>query len=183
MKCKVTVCFALLTASAKSLSRRTQTAIMNDHKTESSSKAAASHSTTPMATSISQLARQEPLVAQSPVTRKPIPRRNSLIPCIKRWAVSINNDSEKLRRQLSNLQTQRRKSMDDQTLNDKHNLTTTDTWYNDNQTETGPHRGISRRASLDVDVERAVAMVNEYPELEKDDKLLSPFGNRRDSLL
>jgi hypothetical protein len=39
----------------------------------------------------------------------------------------------------------------------------------------------TRRASLDVNVEYAVAMVNAKPELN-DDVFISPFGNRRDSM-
>jgi len=38
-----------------------------------------------------------------------------------------------------------------------------------------------RQISLNVNVEYAVAMVNEDPELDKDDRFMSPFGNRRDS--
>lgn len=43
---------------------------------------------------------------------------------------------------------------------------------------------LSRRQSLDVNVERAVAMVNEDPDLDDDDDdcFRSPFGTRRDSL-
>jgi hypothetical protein len=41
---------------------------------------------------------------------------------------------------------------------------------------------LNRRQSLNVNVERAVAMVNEDPSLDEDDDNLSPFGTRRDSL-
>ena len=75
-----------------------------------------------------------------------------------------------MQRQFSQLQRQRRRSFDDQALDME-------------KPDGDPVRSINRRASLDVDVERAVAMVNEFPELDEDDRLLSPFGNRRDSLL
>jgi hypothetical protein len=39
-----------------------------------------------------------------------------------------------------------------------------------------------RRASLNVNVEYAVAMVNENPSLDDDDRFMSPFGTRRDSV-
>lgn len=44
------------------------------------------------------------------------------------------------------------------------------------------HDNYSRRASLDVNVEYAVAMVNEDSSLDEDDRFMSPFGNRRDSV-
>lgn len=40
----------------------------------------------------------------------------------------------------------------------------------------------NRRASLDVNVEYAVAMVNENPSLDDDDRFMCPFGTRRDSV-
>jgi hypothetical protein len=38
-----------------------------------------------------------------------------------------------------------------------------------------------RQVSLNVNVEYAVAMVNEDPTLDNEDRFMSPFGNRRDS--
>ena len=84
-----------------------------------------------------------------------------------------------MQRQFAQLQLQRRHSMDDQALPDQQDGGS----GGDGATAVDPVRSVYRRASLDVDVERAVAMVNEYPELDQDDCLRSPFGNRRDSLL
>jgi hypothetical protein len=87
---------------------------------------------------------------------KKLARRGSLVPLIHRWAVSIN-------RQEGGISASKRLSLDNTVP------------------LTNSAAELSRRQSLDVNVERAVAMVNENPDLDEDDGL-SPFGTRRDSL-
>jgi hypothetical protein len=88
---------------------------------------------------------------------KKLARRGSLVPLIHRWAVSINSGG-------AGIPQSKRLSLD----------------------STIPLKNAEaerqRRQSLDVTVERAVAMVNENPDLEEDDDNLTPFGTRRDSL-
>lgn len=90
------------------------------------------------------------------VGHKKAARRGSLVPLIHRWAVSINKGPA--------IPQSKRLSLDN----------------------TVPLKNVAternRRQSLDVNVEWAVAMVNENPDLDADDNDLSPFGTRRDSL-
>ena len=41
----------------------------------------------------------------------------------------------------------------------------------------------NRRGSMSANVEYAIAMANENPELDDDDRFMCPFGTRRDSLV
>ena len=88
---------------------------------------------------------------------KKLARRGSLVPLIHRWAVSINSGP--------GIPQSKRLSLDN------------------NVPLKNAEAERQRRQSLDVTVERAVAMVNENPDLDDDgDDNLSPFGTRRDSL-
>jgi hypothetical protein len=87
---------------------------------------------------------------------KKMARRGSVVPLILRWAVSINTAAgtpQSKRLSLDNTVPLKNKA------EEQH-----------------------RRQSLNTNVERAVAMVNEDPDLDEDDDGLSPFGTRRDSL-
>jgi hypothetical protein len=87
---------------------------------------------------------------------KKLARRGSLVPLIHRWAVSINSGA--------GIPQSKRLSLDN------------------NVPLKNAEAERQRRQSLDVSVERAVAMVNDNPDLDEDDHDLSPFGTRRDSL-
>jgi hypothetical protein len=87
---------------------------------------------------------------------KKMARRGSVVPLILRWAVSINSGA--------GFSPSKRLSLDNTVP------------------LTNRAAELNRRQSLNVNVERAVAMVNEDPSLDEDDDGLSPFGTRRDSL-
>ncbi|EEC42580.1 predicted protein [Phaeodactylum tricornutum CCAP 1055/1] len=110
----------------------------------------------------------------SPDVRKATVRRGSLIPAIHKWAVSINQDMIGK----SNLQSKRQSL--DMTGTMGYNKRE---WREEQNQKDVDNEKSHRRASLDVNVERAVALVNENPDLDDDDGDLAPFGCRRDSLL
>jgi hypothetical protein len=103
-------------------------------------------------------------------------RRNSLIPAIQKWAISITRDP-----QVSSNTWSKRLSLDNSMGLPKDEPTASYSDNNDNS-DSNNLTLTTRRQSLDVNVERAVAMVNEHPELCDDDGALCPFGTRRDSL-
>jgi hypothetical protein len=106
----------------------------------------------------------EPVATDRDVHHKKAERRGSLVPVIHRWALSVNKDADSIQRQFLS---RKQRSMSNQ-----------------KESPVPLKQGEqSRRGSLDVNVERAVAMINEDPRFDEDDGNLTPFGTRRDSLL